>query len=147
MNNTKAGPDGIPIAILKKYDGLLAPIISRLCNLSLSTGIFPSIHKIGNITPLYKNKERSDIKNYRPICILNAMSKILEKVVAARLVDHLEENNIISEKQFAYRKQRGTETAILKFVQDVINNFENRNITAAVFLDLTKAFDCVNHQM
>ena len=145
MNCTSAGPDEIPTVIIKKNANILAPTLSRLCNLSLNSGIFPSIHKAGNIIPLYKNKDISSIENYRPICLLNAVSKLLEKVVASRLIEHLENNNILSEKQYAYRKKRGTDTALLRLVNDVVNNFERGNVTVAAFIDLTKAFDCVNH--
>ena len=133
--------------VLKNNATFLAPIISHLCNKSLNAGIFPNVHKSGIVVPLYKNKERDDIKNYRPICLLNSMSKILERVIHIRLLYHLESQNILSDNQFAYRKGRGTDTAVLKLTKNVIENFENGKNTVAAFLDLTKAFDCVNHQI
>ena len=147
MNNAKAGPDEIPIELLKNNSNILAPIISQLCNLSLTTGVFPQIHKVGNIIPLYKNKEINKLQNYRPICLLNAMSKLIEKVVAVRLMDHLEDTHILSDKQYAYRKKRGTDSAILKFVNHIMSNFETKKYTVAAYIDLTKAFDCVKHDI
>ena len=79
MNNTKAGPDGIPITIIKNNIDILSPIISNLINKSLMSGVFPDTHKIGTIIPLYKGKDIYQITNYRPICLLNAISKIIEK--------------------------------------------------------------------
>ena len=86
-NSTGPGPDGIPMSIIKSNIESFSHIIAHLCNLSLSSGRFPEVHKIGNIVPLYKSKEQDDVKNYRPVsvCMLNAISKILEKVAAERL--------------------------------------------------------------
>ena len=88
--------------IFKNDIDALAPVLAYLFNLSISQGVFPTVHKTGRIVPLYKSKETNEIKNYRPICLLNAISKILEKVVSSRLVKHLEENNILSRHQYAY---------------------------------------------
>ena len=141
LNDVKAGPDKIPISIIKKNIDLLCPILKHLCNLSLSNGVFPTIHKKGIIIPIYKSKDKYDIANYRPICLLNSCSKILEKLMSIRLISHLENNNLLSNSQFAYRRRRGTDIATAKFVHDVLRGFDDGNITIAVFLDLTKAFD------
>ena len=146
-NETKGGPDEIPMFLLKNNADLLSPILCFLCNLSLNTGRFPTVHKYGTIVPLYKNKERHIISNYRPICLLNVVSKVLEKVISTRLLNHVETNRILNDSQFAYRKGRGTDSAISKFVNSIIDNFEKGDYTVAAYLDLTKAFDCVNHQI
>ena len=146
-NNTGPGPDGIPITIIKNNIDVLCHIICHLCNISMRSGEFPTIHKIGNIKPLYKSKDHDDVTNYRPICMLNAISKILEKVISERLISHLENNNILSNCQYAYRKARNTELAILNLVDKIMENFDRNKITVAVFLDLTRAFDCVDHHI
>ena len=147
LNNVKPGPDKIPISIIKKNIDFLCPILTHLVNLSLTSGVFPTVHKRGIITPLYKNNDRHDITNYRPICLLNAISKLLEKIASQRILKHLEENNLLTNAQNAYRKGRGTETAVTKFVNDVLRGFDDNKFTIAVFLDLTKAFDCVSHEI
>ena len=126
---------------------VFSPIISHLCNISISSGVFPDIHKTGCILPLHKGKERDDIENYRPITILNSVSKILEKAISNRLVNHLEENHILSDNQFAYRSGWSTELALSRFTHDIINRFDNGELTIAVLLDLSRAFDCVNHNI
>ena len=79
--NCKPGLDEIPIILFKKNLDIFCPIITKLCNLSINAGLFPTIHKQGKIIPLYKNKDSTEIKNYRPICLLNSISKILEKML------------------------------------------------------------------
>ena len=142
---TKPGPDEIPMHIFKTNADTLSPVLSHLYNLSLTSGVFPRIHKLGKVFPLYKNKERDMISNYRPICLLNAVSKVLEKIVAKRIIRHLDQHNIISNDQYAYVKGKGTDTAAINYIKDILENFDNNKITISVYLDLTKAFDCVDH--
>ena len=146
-NATNGGPDTLPMFLLKKNADILAPILCHLCNLSLNSGIFPTVHKRITIVPIYKSKDRNSITNYRPICLLNAVSKVLEKIASIRLLNHVETNNVLNNSQFAYRKGRSTDSAILKLVNNVVNNFEKGEYTVAVYLDLTKAFDCVDHRI
>ena len=144
-NNTKPGPDKIPMKVIKDNIDILTPVLTHLCNLSLSKGIFPDVHKIGKIIPLYKGKDKYDKSNYRPICLLNAIGKMLEKVAATRIINYLESNNLLAENQFAYRKGKGTDLANVNFIKEVLNAFDENKFTLSVFLDLTKAFDCVSH--
>ena len=125
----------------------LSYIISHICNISLRTGVFPAIHKEGKVTPLFKNKDIQDVSNYRSVCVLNSVSKILEKIVAKRLVNHLDNQNILHDNQFAYRNRRNTEMAIMKLNKHILEKIDENKYTMAVFLDLSRAFDCVNHQI
>ena len=146
-NITKPGPDEIPIIVYKNNVDFFVPIITHLCNLSMTSGIFPTMHKKANVIPLFKKLDRDDISNYRPISLLNSISKILEKIVSTRLINHFETNNLFSDSQYAYRKGRGTDLAVTKLSSDILRKFDNGEITAAVYLDLTSAFDCVNHKI
>ena len=133
--------------VIKNSSDDLSPIISHICNLSITSGVFPETHKTSYIIPLHQSKELDLIENYRPISILNSTSKILEKVIATRLINHLEENNILFANQYAYRKGRSTDLAITKLVKDVLLSFDDGDFTIAVFLDLSRAFDFVNHNI
>lgn len=137
--NAKPGPDNLPMFLFKNNVEFLSPVITHLCNLSIHTGTFPELHKIGNILPLHKNKDVDDILNYRPICMLNALSKILEKIVSIRLIDHLENNQILSNSQYAYRKARGTDLALCNLVKNILHNFDSNKLTLAVFFRFNKS--------
>ena len=78
---------------------------------------------------------------------MNSLSKVLEKVVSIRLLHHLEFHNILSSAQFAYRKAKGTDLAITSFVKKILDNFDDNKVSIAVFLDLTRAFDSVGHEI
>ena len=145
--NSKPGPDELPIKIFKNNIETLSPILVHLFNMSLDQGIFPTVHKTGKIFPLYKSKEMEDIKNYRPVCLLNTVGKLLEKIVSSRMISYLEENNILINNQFAYRKGKSTEIAIIEYVKKVIESLNENKYVISVFLDLTRAFDCVNHEI
>ena len=135
--NSGPGPDEIPMDIFKNNIDLFAPIIIHLSNLSIRSGIFPSNLKTGMIIPIHKKNEYDNINNYRPICILNSISKILEKAVSIKLINHLENNNLLSDSQYAYRKARSTELAALKLVKRVLENFDRNELLIAVLLDLS----------
>ena len=105
LKKSSPGVDQIPIGIFKNNVDIFSFILSHLFNLSLTQGVFPVMHKKGRITPLFKSKNPQDVQNYRPICILNSINKILEKIVNNRLLKHLSDNQILNCNQFAYRKK------------------------------------------
>jgi len=119
--------------------------LSHIFNLSFSTGKFPSKMKTAKVIPIHKGGDTSSPDNYRPISLLSSFSKILEKIFSNRFTDYLEFNKIISESQFGFRKGHSTAHPMVlldNFVSDALN--EKRH-TIAVFCDLRKAFDTVNH--
>ena len=116
-------------------------------NKSFSSGIFPDSLKIAKLTPVHKKDNKQLIENYRPIAVLSSFSKLLEKLMCNRLNNFLKQNAVISESQFGFRESRGTPSAILKLNEHVLKNFDSKKITAAVFLDLSKAFETINHKI
>ncbi|CAB4042484.1 Hypothetical predicted protein, partial [Paramuricea clavata] len=146
LKTTKAiGLDGIPAKLLRDSASVIAPSITSLFNLSLSTSTFPSDWKLARIIPIYKGKARNDPSNYRPISILPTLSKILEREVHKQLSTYLEALNLISGSQFGFRKKYSCPMAITLISDTIRKNSEAGLLTGAVFLDVQKAFDTVSH--
>ena len=141
--------DSIPTFLLKLCFNELGPIITNLVNLSLSEGIFPSSFKQTLVQPLLKKPSLStdDLNNFRPISNLNFISKILEKVVASRIQSHLSSHSLSSSFQSAYRIFHSTETTLLKIHNDLILAMDRGEVTSLILLDLSAAFDTVDHSI
>ena len=145
--NKSTGTDGIPIRFLKMNMKLSCTIITHIINLSLKTLIVPLGWKKAVVTPLFKAGCREDAGNYRPVSILPAVSKLIERVVHNQLMEYLNRYKIPSEAQFRFRKGHSTTTCILSFLNEVYLNMDAGKYTRVVFLDLKKAFDMVDHSM
>jgi hypothetical protein len=139
--------EGIPMKVLKLSAVEIGLPLSHICNLSLTSGTFPSAMKAGKVIPIHKSGDKQQCDNFRPIALLNTFSKILEKVVANRLVNHLDFNKIIDPNQYGFQKSRNTEHNLLQVINYISNELNNGNFCVGVFLDLRKAFDTVSHDI
>ena len=139
------GIDNLPPGFLKDVAINICNPLTFVINLSLATGSIPSELKCGKVTPIYKSGQKSDFGNYRPITVLPAVSKVLEKCVRRQLVEYLESNNLLSDNQYGFRPNRSTESAATLLVDDIRKNIDDGLLTGAVFLDLSKAFDTLSH--
>jgi hypothetical protein len=124
-------------------------VIVDIVNTSLSSGVFPSELKSAIIQPLLKKSglDSEVLKNYRPVSNLSFISKVIEKVVASRLVEHMTSNNMLDPMQSAYRAGHSTETALLRVHNDVLTAIDNGSGVFLVLLDLSAAFDTVDHEI
>uniref|UniRef100_A0AAR2J957 Reverse transcriptase domain-containing protein n=1 Tax=Pygocentrus nattereri TaxID=42514 RepID=A0AAR2J957_PYGNA len=139
---------GLDTTFLKLHKGILASPIAKLINHSIRQGIFPSAWKSAVITPIFKAGDRTVVENYRPISILPAVSKVAEKWVVQQLTAHLNKSYTpLHSMQFGFRSNHSTETAICYFLEGVKSKLDKGGVIGAVFLDLKRAFDTVNHKV
>jgi len=139
--------DPIPTKLMSDLLPELLSPITHIVNLCLSCGMFPSSLKSAIVRPLLKKStlDCDMYKNYRPVSNLPFLSKVIEKVLAARLFSHMQENNLIEKLQSAYKPLHSTETALLRIHNDILNAIDAGSSVALVMLDLSAAFDTVNH--
>ena len=139
--------DPLPTKLLKSCLDILLTPITNIVNLSLESGSFPDVLKVSHITPSLKKPSLSkdDMKNYRPVSNLNFISKIIEKIISNRIRSHVGKNNLSNPNQSAYKPLHSTETALLKIHKDICVNMDSGKTTALVLLDLSAAFDTLDH--
>lgn len=143
---SSSGFDGISAIVLKGVRTAIAEPLAHLVNISLITGYIPQDWKRGKIVPLFKGGDRCNMSNYRPICILPTLSKILEKVVYWQIFTPFN-NDFLTPQQFGFRPKHSTSHAIHHFLQNVFENDKSSTFSLAIFIDLRKAFDTVDHEL
>ena len=144
---TSSGFDDISNTLLKKIcDSIVLPLNINF-NKSLQCGIIPELMKKADILPLYKSKLENDTNNYRPISLLLTISKVLEKIVYKRTYCFMEETGQICNSQYGFRSHHSCESAVSELVSEITKGFQNGFYTAALFLDLSKAFDTLEHRV
>ena len=142
-----SGPDGISPRVLKELAEELAPILTVIFQSSISTGQVPADWKDAFVTPIFKKGEHYDPANYRPVSLTSVPCKLLEHIVVSALMNHLEENNILSPQQHGFRKKRSCETQLLELTEELSDNMEKGHQTDMIVLDFAKAFHKVNHSL
>ena len=140
-------PNSFATSVLLNSKHVLTPIFCHLINLCVEQGYFPDNLKVGCITPIFKGGDKNKINNYRPVCSLSPLSKIIEKVIANRMTNYLEDHDILSKTQFGFRKNMGTESALLNYIDNIQNQLNDRKYSISIFMDLSKAFDVINHDI
>ena len=147
-HSKSTGEFSIPKQIFDCISDPLAGILCQLINLTFKTGIFPKALKTVKVIPIFKNKgSNQEVDNYRPISLLSNIDKIFEKLVYSRLISFLDTHNILSNRQFGFRKKHSTKLALISLTEEIRRALDAGNFSCGVFIDLKKAFDTVNHDI
>lgn len=144
-NKKSVGYDEVPISLLKTAVHEIAEPIAHIINLTFLTGVYPEALKLGYVRAIYKKNEKNKIENYRPITLLSNINKIFEKIVYERIVTYLEIQKILTDRQSGFRRGKNTVRAVYQALKDILNSLNENKETVALCLDLSKAFDSVDH--
>ena len=140
--------DPIPTPLLVKCIDVLLPVITKMINISLDSGYFPSAWREALVLPTLKKAGLDTVfKNYRPVSNLSFISKVTEKAVFIQIDNHMKKHDLYPSLQSAYRKNHSTETALLKVTNDVLMKMNSQHAVLLVLLDLSAAFDTVDHSL
>lgn len=140
------GFDNITTYILKLIAPRISKILAYLINLSFEQGCYPSALKFSIVKPIYKKGDSTQLNNYRPITLVPVISKIFERIMYDRIYNFLNKHNIFNENQFGFRKGASTSQACFTLVKAVTECLNEKRRIVAIFLDMSKAFDYVNHE-
>ena len=140
--------DAIPTKIPKEILDRVFPTLTRIINASFQQGVFAEAWKVSIICPLLKNIGVDLLaKNYCPVSNLKFVSKVMEKCILKQFINHCDHNSLILDYQSAYHSNYSCETAVIKLVDDILNNMESKKGTALMAIDLSAAFDMVDHDI
>ena len=129
------------------FNVCLSESTSTLFNVCLSEGTYPYLLKIAEVVPIFKKRERNKITNYRPISLLLQFNKIFEKLLYIRIYSYLTRFNLLSDHQFGFKKNCSPTLAIIKLYHELLTSIDRGLYSCGIFLDLSKAFDSVNHDI
>ncbi|MGE5862423.1 MAG: RNA-directed DNA polymerase, partial [Nitrososphaerales archaeon] len=146
-SKSSAGYDEIPTDIVKFSINSVAPTLAKIINKSFAYGSVPDLIKIAKVCPIFKSGEKSNISNYRPISILPSYSKIIEKLVYNRLINYLTKHAILYKHQYGFRNNHCTSMAIIEMIDKITDAMDNNKFSIGIFVDLSKAFDTINHKI
>ncbi|XP_062704412.1 uncharacterized protein LOC134286758 [Aedes albopictus] len=147
ITSNATGSDGLPISFLKMLSPFILPLLVHLFNSIIRSQTFPDIWKKAIVTPIPKKSNPVEPKDFRPISVLPAMSKILEKILLAQINTHLATEPFFAKHQSGYRRSHSTTTALAKVTHDVYRNLDNGYCTVMVLIDFSLAFNCVQHRL
>ena len=146
-SKTSKDINDISMYFIKNIITEIAIPLTYIFNLSLNTGVVPNMLKKSRVVPIHKAGDMEICDNYRPIALLNSISKILEKIVSIWLISHLEQNNIINNNQFGFQRGKNTEQNLIKILNFIVNALNKNEYCIGIFLDLKKAFDVCDHDI
>ena len=147
VSNKAAGYDNIPMSLIKESIQLISEPLAHIINLSIAHGIVPDQMKIARVIPLFKADDQSLSTNYRPVSVLPSFSKFLERIIYNRLNDYLTNLNVLCDELYGFRKNHSPTLALIDLYDKISSALDRGDIAVGIFLDLSKAFDTVNHNI
>ena len=145
--NKAPGHDSLDVNIITYvYEFIKKPLL-KIFNESINLGIFPEKMKMANVTSTFKSGKKELVTNCRPIFVLSCFSKILERIMYNRVYNYLNDNNLLFRKQFSFSKGHSTDHALIKLIDSIYDSFNQNKYSLGVFIDLSKAFDTVDHNI
>ena len=144
-NKASCGFDNISTIFLKQIAPTIIKPLTLLINQVFNTGIFPDRLKLAKVIPVFKKGDSKLINNYRPISLLPVISKVLETIIANQLSQYFEDNKLFHDNQCGFRTGLSTEYATIELTDRIISNMDINEIPFSIFLDLSKAFDTLDH--
>ena len=144
-NKSSYGHDGISNILIKQSQQCLTKSLTLIINQCLRSGCFPYQLKLSKVRPVYKSSDTKMFNNYRPISLLPSMSKIFEYVIFHQTMAYFNDNKLLCSNQFGFRPKRSTELAALKLINHLISELDKNNSPTNIYIDLSKAFDTLDH--
>ena len=146
-NKNSCGFDGISTNLLKIIEPAITKPLTILTNQVLCTGMFPDKLKIAKVIPIHKKGDATVFNNYRPISLLPAISKVLEKIIYDQLSCYLNDSKLLFNNQYGFRSMHSTEFAALELIDRIITQMDKDELPINIYLDLSKAFDTIDHSI
>jgi hypothetical protein len=145
--NASSGDDSILPKIVRSIIEYIQTPLCTIFNKSLEQGCFPDKLKIARVIPIYKTDDEKLVSNYRPISVLPFFSKILEKIMYNRLISFINDSEILINNQYGFREKHSTYMALLNLTDRITNELDCGNHSLGIFIDLSKAFDTLDHSI
>jgi hypothetical protein len=146
-DNKATGIDKIPIRVIKDCLPVISPWITSFINNSLANNIFPNTWKIAEVSPIPKEGDHELANNNRPISFLPVLSEVCERVALHQLTSYLTTNHRLSVHQSGNKTWHSTETSLIHSTDSILKAIDQRKVTAVILLDMSKAFDRINHNI
>ena len=148
LNERKAiRKNDVETKFIKISSAVIAPVLSNLFNSCLNQGEYPDSLKVAEVIPVFKKGKHDSLSDYRPISLLSQFNKIFEKMLFNRIYNYLEKHKLLNPYQYGFRENRSTIHAISHIYDDLLQNIDQNLYSCSIFLDLSKAFDTVDHQI
>lgn len=132
---------------IKNVFHVIAPLFTHLVNSCILQGVFPDVLKISRIVPIFKKGSNNDVSSFRPIALVPVLAKLFEIIMFKQLYDYFEMRHLLVPAQYGFRKGRSTVAAVESLVDQILQSFESRQSTSVILCDLSRAFDCISHDM